>query len=274
MPPPCMGSTALPFSLTTYNVLAQAYITPTRYPRTPAPVLASAWRRPALVRHIVALGTDVVCLQEVEDETFAAVQQALQPLGYAGHFAKKGGGKPDGCATFVRQSTLTWGTVHPLLYSDGAGTERDSGHLALVVVCAYKGRPLGLVNTHLQWDPPGTPPERLRGSRQIKQLLQERGRLAPSCEAWIICGDLNVTPESHVVAVLRAGGFDYTHCTLAGTYTCNANARANMLDYVFYTGVFRAQPVAVPVIDDQTPLPSYDQPSDHLALMAYFDWAL
>ena len=120
------------FSLTTYNVLAQAYITPTRYPRTPGPVLASAWRRPALVRHIVALGTDVVCLQEVEDETFAAVQQALQPLGYTGHFARKGGGKPDGCATFVRQSPLTWGTVHPLMYSDGAGTERDSGHLALV----------------------------------------------------------------------------------------------------------------------------------------------
>ena len=83
-----------------------------------------------------------------------------------------------------------------------------------------------------------------------------------------------MTPESHVVAVLRAEGFDYTHRTLAGTYTCNANARAHMIDYVFYTEAFRAQPVAVPVIDDQTPLPSYDQPSDHLALMAHFDWSL
>jgi mRNA deadenylase 3'-5' endonuclease subunit Ccr4 len=267
-----MGSTALPFSLTTYNVLAQAYITPTRYPRTPAPVLTSAWRCPALVRHIVALGTDVVCLQEVEDETFAAVRQVLQSLGYTGHFAKKGGGKPDGCATFVRQNTLTWGTVHQLMYSDGTDTERDSGHLALVVVCAYQGRPLGLVNTHLRWDPPGTSPERQRGSRQIRLLLQERDRLAPGCEAWIICGDLNVTPESHVVAVLRAEGFDYPHRTLAGTYTCNANARATMLDYVFYNEAFRVQPVAVPGIDDQTPLPSYDQPSDHLALTAHCDW--
>jgi mRNA deadenylase 3'-5' endonuclease subunit Ccr4 len=135
------------------------------------------------VRHIVALGTDVVCLQEVEDETFATVQQAIGPLGYRGHFAKEGG-----------------------------------------------------------------------------------------CEAWIICGDLHVTPESHVVAVLRARGFDYTHRTLAGTSTCNANARANMIDYVFYTEALRAQPVAVPVIDDQPPLPSYDQPSDHLALMAHFNW--
>jgi mRNA deadenylase 3'-5' endonuclease subunit Ccr4 len=264
----------LPFSLATYNVLAQAYITPTRYARTPVPVLAGAWRCPALVRHVVALDTDVVCLQEVEDETFAAVQQALGSLGYTGHFAKKGGGKPDGCATFVRHSTLAWGPVHHLMYSDGSGTERDSGHLALVVLCTYQGRLLGLVNTHLQWDPPDTPPDRQRGYRQIRQLLQERSRIAPDCEAWIICGDLNVTPESHVVAVLRASGFDYTHRTLAGTYTCNANARAAMIDYVFYSEAFRTQPVAIPVIDDQTPLPSYDQPSDHLALMAYFDWAV
>jgi endonuclease/exonuclease/phosphatase family metal-dependent hydrolase len=234
--------------------------------------LASTWRRPALVRHVVALGTDVVCLQEVEDETLAAVQQALQPLGYTGYFARKGGGKPDGCATFVRQNILTWDTVHQLLYNDGAGTEGDSGHLALVAVCKYKGCPLGLVNTHLRWDPPGTPLDRQRGYRQIRQLLQERRRLAPACEAWIICGDFNVTPESPVVAILRAEGFDYTYRTLAGTYTCNANARATMLDYVFYTEAFRVQPGAIPVIDDQTPLPSYDQPSGHLALTAHFDW--
>ena len=262
------------FSLATYNILAQAYITPTRYPRIPATVLDSVWRRPALVRHVVALATDVVCLQEVEDETFAAVQQVLGPLGYTGHFAKKGGGKPDGCATFVHQSTLTWRTVHQLMYTDGSGTERDSGHLALVVLCEYKGRTLGLVNTHLQWAPPGTPPDLQRGYRQIKQLLRERCRIDPACEAWIICGDLNVTPESHVVAVLREEGFDYAHRTLGATFTCNSNARAKMVDYVFYTKGFWAQPVAVPVIDDQTPLPAHDQPSDHLALMAHFDWAL
>ena len=262
------------FSLTTYNVLAQAYITPARYPRTPASILASTWRRPALVRYLGALATDVICLQEVEDETFAAVQQALQPLGYTGHFARKGAGKPDGCATFLRRGPLVWGTVHTLMYRDGAGAEADSGHLALAVVCTYKGRSLGLVNTHLQWDAPDTSPDRQRGYRQILQLLQARDQIAPACEAWIICGDFNVTPESHVVSVLRAAGFDYTHRTLAGTSTCNANARAKMIDYVFYPETVRPQPVAVPAIDDQTPLPSDDHPSDHLAVMAHFEWVL
>ena len=142
-----------------------------------ATVLDSVWRRPALVRHVVALAPYVVCLQEVEDETFAAVQQVLGPLGYTGHFAKKGGGKPDRCATFVHQSTLIWRTIHQLMYTDGSGTERDSGHLALVVLCKYKGRTLGLVNTHLQWAPPGIPPDHQCGYRQIRQLLQERCRM-------------------------------------------------------------------------------------------------
>jgi|GEM_PF-565760 len=262
------------FSLATYNILAQAYITPERYPRTPATVLASTWRRPALVRHVVALNTDVICLQEVEDETFTAVQQVLEPRGYIGHFARKGGGKPDGCATFIRQNALTLCRVHRFMYTDGSGTEHDSGHLALVMLLAYRGRALGVVNTHLQWDPPDRPRDQQRGYRQINQLLQERDRIDPTCEAWIICGDLNVTSESHVVAGLRVAGFDYAHRTSGVMYTCNANARARMIDYIFHTETLRAQPVAVPVIDDQTPLPSFEQPSDHLAIMAHFIWAL
>ena len=267
-----MRSTPLPFSLATYNILAQAYITPERYPRTPATVLASTWRRPALVHHVVTLAADVVCLQEVEDETFTAVQQVLEPRGYIGHFARKESGKPDGCATFIRRSALTLRRVHHLRYTDGSGTEPHSGHIALIVLLEYRGRPLGLVNTHLQWDPPDKPRDQQRGYRQISQLLQERGRIDPMCEAWIICGDLNVTSESHVVAGLRAAGFDYAHRTSGVMYTCNANARARMIDYVFHTETLRAQPVAVPVIDDQAPLPSFEQPSDHLALMAHFAW--
>src|SRR5947207_1747478 len=169
-----MRSTTLSFSLATYNILAQAYITPARYPRTPATVLASTWRRPALVRYVVALAADVLCLQEVEDETFAALQQVLEPLGYSGHLVKKGGGKPDGCATFIRHSALTLRRVQLLMYTDGSGAEPHSGHLALIVLLEYRGRALGIVNTHLLWDPPDTPRDQQHGYRQISQLLRER----------------------------------------------------------------------------------------------------
>jgi hypothetical protein len=58
----------------------------------------------------------------------------------------------------------------------------------------------------------------------------------------------------------------------SGYYQFQACANQVKFDYVFHPEAFSTQPVAMTAIDDQTPLPSYDQPSDHLALTAHFDW--
>jgi mRNA deadenylase 3'-5' endonuclease subunit Ccr4 len=94
------------FSVASYNVLADAYIYPEWYPATPPSVLDPSWRQSALVRHLAELSADVLCLQEVEAERFAVFDAHLRPLGYSGHYARKGGSKPDGCATFVRERSL------------------------------------------------------------------------------------------------------------------------------------------------------------------------
>jgi mRNA deadenylase 3'-5' endonuclease subunit Ccr4 len=255
------------FTLTSYNVLASSYIKPSFYPRTPPEVLESAWRIPALVRHIVDLESDVLCLQEVERDTFDALQSALGPLGYEGHDARKGLGKPDGCATFFRSSMFNLKRVKRLEYADGNGLEPDSGHIALVVALEHERRTVGVANTHLKWDPPNVPLEQRRGYRQVAQWLAERDRLAPDTDAWIVCGDFNVTPENDVINVLHDAGLEYAHRGLDAP-TCNSNNRAKMIDYVFHDAGLRSVPILPPRIDDLTPLPSRDQPSDHLALSA------
>ncbi len=93
------------FSVASYNVLADAYINPRWYPDTPASILDPAWRELALVQRVVNLAADVICLQEVEPQRFAAMQDRLRQLGYEGRYAGKSGGKPDGCATFIRTIT-------------------------------------------------------------------------------------------------------------------------------------------------------------------------
>jgi mRNA deadenylase 3'-5' endonuclease subunit Ccr4 len=50
----------------TYNVLATAYIEPTRYPLTPPEWLDATTRLPALTAHLIRLDADILCLQEVE----------------------------------------------------------------------------------------------------------------------------------------------------------------------------------------------------------------
>ena len=31
----------------------------------------------------------------------------------------------------------------------------------------------------------------------------------PACDAWIICGDFNVTPDSTLIAALHRAGYEY-----------------------------------------------------------------
>lgn len=108
------------FTVATYNILANAYIRPAWYPHTPPEMLVAAQRGPALVRHIIGLAADILCLQEVEDGMFTALEEGLRPCGYTGHLTKKARGKPDGCAIAAdlagqrgRQCDATVSKPHP-----------------------------------------------------------------------------------------------------------------------------------------------------------------
>lgn len=258
------------FCVTSYNVLADAYIRPERYPGVPASVLAPERRRAALVRRIEALAGDVICLQEVEPDTLQALGARLGPRGYEAHYARKGGDRPDGCATFFKRRTFALQEVQTLYYRDGQGADPDSGHVALTLLLERAGRNVAVANTHLKWDPPGTPVADQQGYRQVAELLGQREAGKASCPAWILCGDFNVTPESDVVRMLLQQGLDYAHRKRAPVGTCIANRRARMIDYLFYTRALQARPLALSPLDDETPLPSSAEPSDHLAVRAWF----
>lgn len=263
----------MPFIVASYNVLADSYINPAWYPGTDAQFLDPAHRHPALVDRIAQLAADVVCLQEVESDVFWLIEQRLTADGYEGKYASKGGGKPDGCATFLKVATVPLRAVHTLYYADGSGTQAASGHIALITVVEHEGRQVGIANTHLKWDPPGTPPAKQVGLRQVRELLDAREGLAPGCSSWIICGDLNVTAESAVVQLLQAAGFCDAYAGHPQAFTCNANRNARRIDFLFHSGDLVAEPADLPIIDNETPLPSGEQPSDHLAISANFRWA-
>lgn len=256
------------FTVVTYNILATAYIRPEWYPHTPPAMLAPAHRVPALVRRVVALDADVLCLQEVESDVFAALETSLAPRGYAGTLARKARRRPDGCATFFRREVFAPIEVARLPYRDG---DPPSGHVAQIAVLQHDGRRLGVANTHLRWDPPGTSREQQWGHRQVRELLG--GCDARSATGWIVCGDLNVPPESDVVAALRAAGLEHAHGAWPRMYTCNSNATAKTIDYLFHSAALCATPQPVSPVDDRTPLPGADHPSDHVPVEARFEWA-
>ena len=260
------------FTVASYNVLANAYVHYGLYRRTPKMVLDPLWRMPAVVYQVASIGADVLCLQEVEVGTFAALKYRLKSLGYGAQHARKRGGKPDGCAIFYREAAFELVATRVIEYADGVEGQANSGHIALIVSLRAGTRVVGVANTHLNWDPPGTPTAAKLGYRQALQLLNECQNIAPSPHGWLICGDLNATPDSDIVALLESAGFRYSHAGFEHAYTCKVNAEAKMIDYLFYSPEFRTEPQSILQISDRTVLPSSDQPSDHLPIAARFFW--
>ena len=126
------------------------------------------------------------------------------------------------------------------------------------------------MTTHLRWDPPDRLSAEKVGPRQLRAPLNAIGPAASS--ALVICGNLNVTTQSEVVAALVEHGLYDAYAGSDDAFTCNANARCQRIDYISHSEAFSAEPLPVQRISARTPLPSVVQPSDHLAIVARLQW--
>lgn len=266
-----IGATAAPdiaspaLRVASYNVLADAYLDPRWYAHVDPAVLLPAARREALLARLVGLAADVLCLQEVEPPCFAVLRERLEEYGYAGVYAPKGRGRADGCALLMRHAAATLCRWEAFPFRDGKGTEADSGHLALIGELDTPLGPVTVASTHLRWAPDDNAASDHIGWRQVRHLLEERAGAAP--RRWILAGDLNGTVDSAPIRELLAQGWIDAYGT-APQPTCNPNRRSKRIDYLFHTPDLRATPDPLPAIEDTTPLPSRDEPSDHLPIVA------
>ncbi|MCE9582956.1 MAG: endonuclease/exonuclease/phosphatase family protein [Planctomycetes bacterium] len=245
------------FTLASWNVLAQAYVRPDRYPGCEPAALDPELRAGKVARHIGALDADVVCLQEAE----APIVKA-QGIGTF-EFASKSGGKPDGCAIGIRGSVRA-DRFETVKYSDG------SGHIALVAFLTTRIGKVAVATTHLKWDPPDTPAAKRFALRETDDLLAFLRRSAAGIP-WIICGDFNVTSDDEVIARFIKAGLKDAYATIPQAATCIANGRARRIDFILYTADLMATPRPLPPLADDSILPSTAMPSDHLPIAAAFE---
>ena len=61
-------------------------------------------------------------------------------------------------------------------------------------------------------------------------------------------------------------GFQDPFASLPGVFTFNAGGDPRRIDYVLLRGPLSGEPLDVAEIGAETPLPSVEQPSDHLPL--------
>ncbi len=257
--------------LTSYNILADAYATKRLYPAIDPDLLSWQRRGPAIVHRLAQLEPDVLCLQEVQANHWPELQAAFAGLGWQGSYAQKGQARIDGCALLSRAHKALPVDVETLYFEDGEHGAESSGHLALIGTFQTPRGLLHIATTHLRWQAPATPPAAHIGYRQAVQLLERCAPLAHNSAGIVICGDLNVRPDSPVIQLFQDRGFTDAYGG-APQPTCNPNRRAARIDYIFASPNLAVVAEPIPELDDDTPMPSTTEPSDHLPLSVIFTY--
>lgn len=251
------------FTVITWNVLAQAYVKPDRYPHSRPEDLAGPTRRARILEHLQRRDPDVLCLQEVEPDLLDDLATAL-PDHTAQHAPRHRG--PDGCAVLFRRDAFRL-VHHETLHFDADGKD----HPAAIVQLAHHDRRLGLVSTHLRWQRRDTPAEQHVGRDQLLQILDW---IEPQPDpAWIVAGDFNAWSESPVVEAALARGYRLSCRSQRPWDTINIHGRRRKIDYLLYTPATLApHPAALPRLERTTPMPSPVHPSDHLPVEVRYTW--
>ena len=208
------------FRLASYNILAPSYAKQKFFPKCKPEYLPWSARRTALLESIEALGADILCLQEVEHfEGFW--RPALRALGYRGVYKQRGGGcKPDGCATFYRESRfilvedrgLDFDRIPDCRCCKDRGTPGFATHnVALLTLLALKcmsgdldsAPRLAIANVHLFWDP-SYEDLKLAQARAAVEATEHLSMETKGCgpAAIVLAGDFNSMPDSDVYALL------------------------------------------------------------------------
>lgn len=213
-------STAFDFSVMSYNILSQELLQDNAYLyRHCSPgVLSWSHRLPNLLAEIQQHNTDILCLQEVQEDHYEnQIKPALQALGYQCEYKKRTGSKPDGCAVIFKSSRLSLLSSNPVEFFRPGDALLDRDNVGLVVLlqpndASGQSDPSAFIcvaNTHLLYNP-------RRGDIKLAQLailLAEINRLSRlpdgSTNPVVLCGDFNSTPWSPLYSFLTTGCLDY-----------------------------------------------------------------
>ncbi|KAI9823909.1 MAG: Glucose-repressible alcohol dehydrogenase transcriptional effector [Thelocarpon impressellum] len=198
------------FSVMTYNMLCDRYATSTVYGYTPSQALSWGYRKQLLLQEIREQNADIVCLQEIDADSFNEYFRAeLAYNDYKGIFwpktrartmAEKDAKLVDGCATFYKGSKYVLLDKQMIDFANVAINRPDmkgehdifnrvgnKDHIAIVTF--FENRATGsraiAVNAHIYWDPAFKDVKLV----QTAILMEQVSRLADKYARWPACAD-------------------------------------------------------------------------------------
>ncbi|RUS19350.1 Endonuclease/exonuclease/phosphatase [Endogone sp. FLAS-F59071] len=223
-----------PFTITSYNVLADSCLQKTRELYQHALDSELAWDQRGLLvfEELKARVCDIYCLQEVDiDHYQSGFQKAFDEMGFDGVYKRRSEkGQSDGCAVFVKRERFQIEQTMLLEYNQNGYLDR--GNVAIILILKdlqakiNEHRQICIANTHLLFNTK-------RGVMKLAQLdllfrtIQQelKGRDVPI----VLCGDMNSTPDSLVSTFIKDGAIDI-HFTPLNIPTYDINETPGQVD--------------------------------------------
>lgn len=191
-----------------YNILCDKYATATQYGYTPSEVLSWDFRKDLLIREIKDHNADIVCMQEVDMESYNEFfRRELAYNDYRGVFWPKSRAKTmaereakyvDGCATFFKSSKYVCLDKQLIDFANTAINRPDMkgehdtfnrvmprDHIAVATFFENRltGSRLIVVNAHIFWDPAFNDVKLVQVAIMMEQIsgLADRWAKHPPC---------------------------------------------------------------------------------------------
>eukprot|EP01105_Mastigella_eilhardi_P006869 TRINITY_DN18379_c0_g1_i1.p1 TRINITY_DN18379_c0_g1~~TRINITY_DN18379_c0_g1_i1.p1 ORF type:complete len:447 (-),score=135.23 TRINITY_DN18379_c0_g1_i1:142-1428(-) len=207
-----------PFSILTYNVLAEAYASYQMH--CARGHLLWQYRKPRILYEMQNYASDILCVQELDH--YRDIISRLRKFGYKGVFLQRPQSHPDGCAVFFRKSRFALVNVEKVFFDhlteDKLVKQRriegrvHTNNVALLVVLRdlrANGATLLVVCAHLFWHPDFNDVKVLQTRFLLKQIQKSSKR--NNVTATVFCGDLNSTPQSAVYQLINNGTLSSAH---------------------------------------------------------------
>lgn len=205
------------FSVMTYNILSQVAIDNHRflYRKCNPLWLFEEYRIAMVLPEILKSRSDIVCLQEVEEFVYEArMKHVLESNGFESIFKRRTCDKTDGCAILWRREMFQLVGQNDIEFRTRTSKVLDRDNIGLIAVLKPNHRDasnilLHVATTHLLYNPK-------RGDVklcQLRWLLAELDRMAlievkgdeRRYHPVILCGDLNIEPNSPLYQFIETG---------------------------------------------------------------------
>ncbi|GFQ78679.1 protein angel homolog 2 [Trichonephila clavata] len=208
------------FTIMTYNILSQNAVENHRYLyRNCHPAfLQDDYRISRILPEILKSKSDIICLQEVEQNLFNnRIKQVFDSQGFESIFKSRTGSHSDGCAILWRKKKFDLVHEKAVEFRSTSVELLDRDNIGLIAVLKpnhpkFTHLLLHVATTHLLFNPK-------RGDIKLCQLrwffaelerlsLKKVTNVKRHYHPIILCGDFNIEPDSPLYEFIQKGGIN------------------------------------------------------------------